>query len=184
MHTAMSASAIRITQTGIYSCSRSPELVERADIMEFELDGTPVGGDRNPYLERFIHGATYERNPDTRAVVHSHAEEVLFTIFSSRCSRSFIPLTNGTGTAGLGYCRKIWRHHSVGRNMDQGRDLAEVLATRRIVLMRGTVVATGRSLSEVVRLSVMSSQRPHLDDGTAVRRREAAVAREVALHKT
>ena len=60
------------------SCSRSPELVTRPDIMEFELDGTPVGGDsRNPYLERFIHGAAYERNPETCAVVHSHAEEVL-----------------------------------------------------------------------------------------------------------
>ena len=60
------------------SCSRSPELVQRSDIMEFELDGTPVGGDsRNPYLERFIHGAIYELNPDVNAVVHSHAEEVL-----------------------------------------------------------------------------------------------------------
>ena len=38
--------------------SLSPELVERDDIMEFQLDGTPVGGDdRQPYLERFIHGA-------------------------------------------------------------------------------------------------------------------------------
>jgi hypothetical protein len=35
------------------SCSRSPELVQRSDIMEFRLDGTPVGGDsRNPYLAR------------------------------------------------------------------------------------------------------------------------------------
>ena len=41
-------------------------------------------------------------------------------------------------------------------NMDQGRDLAEAFSERRIVLMRGHgFAAAGRSLSEVVRLSVM-----------------------------
>jgi len=119
------------------SCSRSPELVQRSDIMEFELDGTPVDGDsRNPYLERFIHGATYELNPDVNAVVHSHAEEVLpFTI----TSQPLLPVI-----------------HSLVVNMDQGRDLAEALVSRRIVLMRGHgFAATGRNLSEVVRVSVM-----------------------------
>ena len=46
------------------SCSRSPELVSRGDIMEFRLDGTALGGDdRRPYLERFIHGGVYESSP-------------------------------------------------------------------------------------------------------------------------
>jgi ribulose-5-phosphate 4-epimerase/fuculose-1-phosphate aldolase len=41
--------------------SLSPEMVQQADIMEFELDGTPVAATRGqPYLERFIHGAVYE----------------------------------------------------------------------------------------------------------------------------
>jgi HCOMODA/2-hydroxy-3-carboxy-muconic semialdehyde decarboxylase len=62
----------------LLSRSRSPELVERGDIMEFSLDGKPVGDDvRPPYLERFIHGAIYEARPDIHAVVHSHAEDVL-----------------------------------------------------------------------------------------------------------
>ena len=44
----------------LLSRSRSPELVERTDIMEFWLDGTLVSDDRRPpYLERFIHGAIY-----------------------------------------------------------------------------------------------------------------------------
>ena len=38
------------------SCSRSPELVERDDIIEFHLDGTPVTPQDRPfYIERFIH---------------------------------------------------------------------------------------------------------------------------------
>src|ERR1700722_2576313 len=60
----------------LLSCSRSPELVEHADIMEFDLEGNPTGADkRQPYFERFIHGSIYEARPDVHAVVHSHADE-------------------------------------------------------------------------------------------------------------
>src|SRR5216684_4447909 len=62
----------------LLSRSRAPELVERGDIVEFDLEGKSVGGDtRAPYLERFIHGAIYEARPDVQAVVHAHAEEIL-----------------------------------------------------------------------------------------------------------
>src|SRR5256886_9704457 len=47
----------------LLSWSRSPELVERTDLMEFTLDGKPVSDGRAPYLERFIHGAIYEARP-------------------------------------------------------------------------------------------------------------------------
>jgi len=141
------------------SCSRGHELVQRSDIMEFELDGTPVDGDsRNPYLERFIHGATYELNPDVNAVVHSHAEEVLpFTI----TSQPLLPVIHSAGL--MGPKPPVWDIADrfgdttlLVVNMDQGRDLAEALVSRRIVLMRGHgFAATGRNLSEVVRVSVM-----------------------------
>src|SRR4026207_1479541 len=55
--------------------SLSPEMVQQADIMEFDLEGTPAGGDsRQPYLERFIHGAVYEARPEVLAVGHADAE--------------------------------------------------------------------------------------------------------------
>lgn len=58
----------------LLSCSRSPELVGAKDIMEFGLDGEPVGpDDRSPYVERFIHAGVYQARPDVQAVVHSHA---------------------------------------------------------------------------------------------------------------
>src|SRR6516225_8773544 len=45
----------------LLSRSRAPDCIERDDIMEFTLDGTPVDPrGRAPYLERFIHGALYE----------------------------------------------------------------------------------------------------------------------------
>ena len=49
----------------LLSCSRSPELVKVADIMEFDLDSNPVDAKgRTPYLERFIHGAVYHARPE------------------------------------------------------------------------------------------------------------------------
>ena len=58
----------------LLSWSRSPELVERTDIMAFTLDGNLVSDGRAPYLERFIHGAIYEAGPDIHAVVHGLIE--------------------------------------------------------------------------------------------------------------
>lgn len=144
------------------SRSRSPELVQQTDIMEFMLDGTPVDGDRrNPYLERFIHGATYERNPELKAVVHSHAEDVLpYTI----SNQPLVPVIHSAGLMGpeppiWDIAEKFGETTLLVVNMEQGRDLAEALGDRSIVLMRGHgFVSAGRSLSEVVRLSVMLSR--------------------------
>ena len=55
----------------------APALVEPADVMAFELDGTPVDDARTPYLERFIHGSIFRARPDVNAVVHSHAASVI-----------------------------------------------------------------------------------------------------------
>ena len=58
--------------------SMAPALVAAADLMTFDLDGAPTGGDtRQPYLERFIHSAIYRARPDIKAVVHSHSPSVL-----------------------------------------------------------------------------------------------------------
>ena len=46
----------------LLSCSRSPELVVPADLMEFRLDGEAAdpAERRKPYLERYIHAAIYD----------------------------------------------------------------------------------------------------------------------------
>ena len=145
-------------QRYLLSCSRSPELVDRRDIMEFGLDGVPGGGDdRTPYLERFIHGAIYEARPDIHAVVHSHADEVLpFSITTARlrpvvhtasCIGERIPLWDIRD--------KFGDTKLLVTNMAQGRDLTRRLGSDSVVLMRGHgFAAAGRSLIEVVRISV------------------------------
>jgi HCOMODA/2-hydroxy-3-carboxy-muconic semialdehyde decarboxylase len=138
--------------------SVSPEMVERADIMEFELDGTPVGGDaRQPYLERFIHGAVYEARPEVLAVVHAHAEDVLpFGITAERLrpvihSGSFM----GAEVPVWDIRDRFGDTNLLVTNVAQGRDLAASLGANSVVLMRGHgFAAAARSLIEVVRMSV------------------------------
>ncbi|MCC6889591.1 MAG: class II aldolase/adducin family protein [Hyphomicrobiales bacterium] len=58
--------------------SRSPQLIEPDDVLEYSLDSEPV---RPPsaqmFAERVIHGCIYEARPDVMAVCHHHAAAVL-----------------------------------------------------------------------------------------------------------
>lgn len=139
--------------------SRSPELVERADILEFTLDGHPVSDDRRAlYLERFIHGAIYEARPDMHAVVHAHAEDVLPFCITTTPLRPVIH----SGSF-MGAHVPVWdiadhfgeHTNLLVTNMAQGRDLARCLGRNSVALMRGHgFAAAAPSLIEVVRMSV------------------------------
>src|SRR3984885_11838701 len=112
----------------LLSRARAPERIEKDDIVEYQLDGTPIDErGRTPYLERFIHGAIYESRPDVQSVVHNH-------------SPSVIPFGDTT---------------LLVSDMAMGRDLARHLAQRPTTLMRGhgaTVV--GRSVRHAIFISI------------------------------
>jgi len=142
----------------LLSRSRAPELVERGDIIEFDLEGKAVGGDqRPPYLERFIHGAIYEARPEVQAVVHAHAEAVLPFTVSPAPLRPVMHMASFIGAR-----IPVWDiRDNFGDtnllvvNMAQGRDLARGLDGERVALMRGHgFVAAGRSLPEAIRMAV------------------------------
>ncbi|OGA74404.1 MAG: hypothetical protein A3G81_14275 [Betaproteobacteria bacterium RIFCSPLOWO2_12_FULL_65_14] len=138
--------------------SLSPEMVLPDDIMEFDLEGNALGGDRRqPYLERFIHSAVYEARPEVVAVVHAHAEDVLpFGITSAPLrpvihSGSFM----GEQVPVWDIRDKFGDTNMLVTNAPQGRDLAMRLGGNNVALMRGHgFVAAARSLIEVVRMSV------------------------------
>ena len=142
----------------LLSCSRSPELVEAADIVEYKFDGAPANKDtRSPYLERFIHGAIYETRPEIQAVVHSHAEDLLPFGITNVPLR---PVIHNASRMGLHV--PVWDirdrfgdTNMLVANMEQGRDLARTLANATVVLMRGHGFTTaGRSLLDAVGLAV------------------------------
>jgi HCOMODA/2-hydroxy-3-carboxy-muconic semialdehyde decarboxylase len=140
--------------------SCSPGMVETGDVIEFHLDGAPVHPESRPlYLERFIHGAVYERRPDVKAVLHSHADDIL--PFSISKSTRLRPVIHACGDMGQDIptwdiARKFGDATSLlVLNMDHGRDLAEALGANRMALMAAHgFVCTGRSIYDLVRLSV------------------------------
>ena len=118
----------------LLSRSRAPDCIEKDDIMEFTLDGTPVdAGGRAPYLERFIHGALYEARPDVMSVVHNHSESVIpFGVTGKKIKPIFHM------GASIGHEVPVWDSHDhfgdtalLVENMEMGRDLAKLMGAER-----------------------------------------------------
>ena len=142
----------------LISCSRSPELVKASDIMEIELDGTPVDAKgRSPYLERFIHGSVYQARPDVMSVMHNHSYEIIpFGV-------SKIPLRPIFHSAGrLGQSIPVWDIRKkfgdtdlLVTDMERGRDLVACLGKNNVALMRGHgCVVSGPALETTVLTSI------------------------------
>jgi HCOMODA/2-hydroxy-3-carboxy-muconic semialdehyde decarboxylase len=139
--------------------SVAPELVNRNDIIEFTLDGTPVHEEKRPlYLERFIHAGVLEARSDVMAVVHAHAEDVLpFGLTRSTPLRPVIHSGSfiGAHVPVWDIADRFGDTNLLITNMDQARDLAKALGQHNVVLLRGHgFVSAARSLIEVVRMSI------------------------------
>lgn len=143
----------------LLSGSRSPELVEESDILEFEMDGTPVKDDgRAIYAERFIHGAAYEARPDVMSVIHNHSYDVLpFAISRTQRMRPVIHTARR-----IGENVPVWDIRDrfgdtdlLVTCMDHGRDLVRRLGDAKCVLMRGHGCAvTGVDIPDAVQTAI------------------------------
>ena len=143
----------------ILSCSRSPEIVARADLVEHLIDGEPVeeSEDRTLYAERPIHGAIYEARPDIQSVVHNHSHAVVPFGVTRTPLRPMIHVAGGIGAE-----IPVWdiRDRFDDTNllvttMEQGRDLARALGQGAVALMRGHgCVVAGPSLSQAVMTAI------------------------------
>src|SRR5215813_3445638 len=127
----------------LLSRSRSPELIEPGDILEFSLDSkllTP--GDFLPYGECVIHGEIYKARPDVHAVCHHHSAAIL-PFCDSRDEFGDTPMVVTTQA--------------------QGASLARALGPHAMVLMRrhGATVA-GASVQEVVFRSIYTHRNAEL----------------------
>lgn len=126
-----------------------PAMVTAEDIVEYDLNGAPLGGDaRRPYLERFIHGEIYRARPDVMAIVHSHSPHAVS--FSTVRQRRFRPVCHMCGFLGGGIgvfdLRDIAGDGTdlLIRDARLGKALAESMGASSAILMRGhgsTVVA-------------------------------------------
>jgi len=145
-------------QRYLLSRSRAPDCIEKDDIMEFALDGTPIDArGRAPYLERYIHGALYEARPDVMSVVHNHSESVIpFGVTAAKIKPIFHM------GASIGHEVPVWDSHDhfgdtalLVENMAMGRDLAKLIGSGGTALMRGHgATVAGRNIRHAVYVSV------------------------------
>ena len=152
------------TDPGRYllSRSRSPGVVEAADILEFTLDSEPVAPPTvQLYAERVIHGCIYQARPDVMAVCHHHASAVMPFCISG------VPLIPVIHVAAImGETVPFWdqRDDFGDTNLlvvkqEEGRSLARALGPHSAVLMRrhgATVV--GANVRELVFRSIAMCQ--------------------------
>src|ERR1043166_2157319 len=118
--------------------SRSPQLVEPGDVIEYTLDSEPVKAvAERQFAGRVIHGCIYEARPDVMAVCHHHAAAVLpFAI----AGVPIVPVFH-LGAAG-GADMPFWdqRDEFGDTNLlvvkpEEGRSLARALGAHPAVLM-------------------------------------------------
>ncbi|MHB8670984.1 MAG: class II aldolase/adducin family protein [Acidimicrobiales bacterium] len=74
----LSARHPRAADRYLLSCSRSAELINEDDIMEFDLNSEPIEQRGRPlFAERSIHGSIYKARPDVNAICHNHAHQLI-----------------------------------------------------------------------------------------------------------
>jgi HCOMODA/2-hydroxy-3-carboxy-muconic semialdehyde decarboxylase len=146
------------TNRFILSRSLAPALVTPDDLIEYDLDSNPVDAKgRAQYSERFIHGEIYKARPDVRAVVHAHAPSLVPFGVSTVPLRPVshmaafigerVPIFDIRAAAGM--------TDMLVRDAARGRALAQALANRPAVLMRGHgVTVVGPSLPFAVGRSI------------------------------
>ena len=146
--------------------SRSPELIEPSDILEFSLDSkllTPTGD--LPYGECVIHGCVYQLRPDVNAVCHHHSMAILPFCVTGVALRPLM----GLG-ATMGGTVPFWDSRDefgdtamVVTTPAQGMSLARALGPNAMVLIRrhgATVV--GATLQETVFRTILSHRNAEL----------------------
>jgi HCOMODA/2-hydroxy-3-carboxy-muconic semialdehyde decarboxylase len=172
----------------LMSRSMAPALVTADDILEYDLNSTPIDQrGRAVYLERFIHGEIYKLRPDVRAIVHSHSPSVI------PYANTKVPLRPMNHIAGfLGGGVPVFEIRDVAgpasnmliSNAALGHALAMVLDSHAVALMRGHgSVAAAQSLRHVVFRAVytevnarISSEALRLGEPTFLNDEEAQAA--------
>jgi ribulose-5-phosphate 4-epimerase/fuculose-1-phosphate aldolase len=142
------------------SRSRSPELVTRDDLLEFDLDCKPIDQrGREIYIERPIHGALYQARPDVNSVIHNHSLEVIpFSISKTTKLRPVFHTAASIGTEipVWDIREKFGDTNLLVTTMPQGQDLAKTLGAGWVALMRGHGCAVaGTSLYDAVHTAVL-----------------------------
>ena len=139
-----------------YLMSRScaPALQTADDIIEYDLDSTPIDANgRGSFLERYIHGQIYRSRPDVTSVVHSHSPSVIPYGLTGLPMRAMYH-NAAFLAAGVPVFRveeKFGATNMLVSDNKMGQELARVIGDKSVALMRAHgSVACGPSLQIAV----------------------------------
>ena len=152
------------------SRSLAPSLVGAADIQECGPDSEPIGDDRKPYIERYIHGEIYRTRPDVMAVVHSHSDSVIPFGISRTPLRPVYHMASflWSGVPVFDIRRVREENDLLIRDRPLGKALARSLGKCDCVLMRGHgMTVVGENVPEVVFRSVYTEMNARLQMNAA-----------------
>ncbi len=142
------------------SRSRSPELVEPGDILEYDIDSQPVTPPTvAQYAERVIHGEIYRARPDVMSVCHHHAPSFMPLVITGM---DFVPVFHLGATGGIkpphwDQLKEFGDTNMLVVKPEEGRSLAKALGKHWMVLMRGHgVTVAGKSIQETVFRTIYS----------------------------
>ena len=152
------------------SRSLAPQLVARDDIQEYGADSEPIGDDRKPYLERFLHGEIYRTRPDVMAVVHSHSDSVIPFGISRTALKPVYHMASFLYTGAPVFDIREVREDNdlLIRDRYLGEALAKSLGPCNCVLMRGHgMTVVGESIPEAVFRAVYTEMNAKLQMNAA-----------------
>ena len=150
----------------LLSRSRSPMLVTVDDIMEFELDGTPVEQNgRRVYAERFIHAAIFAARPDVNCVTHHHARSVLPFTVTDTVLRPMFHMASV-----IGHAVPVWESQDefgdtnmLVDSLKMGHSLARTVGAGRAALLRGHgAVCVAPNLRAICMISINMKENAEL----------------------
>jgi len=146
----------------LLSRSRSPQLVEPDDIMEYTLDSEPVKKPTRPmFAERVIHGCLYEARPDVMAVCHHHAAAVLPFCVAGIPIEPVFHLGSATGetTPFWDQYEEFGDTNLLVRTLEEGRSHARALGQHSALLLnRHGATVVGGDIRELVSRCVFMCQ--------------------------
>ena len=152
------------TDPGRYflSRSRSPQLIEPGDILEYTLDSEPVKPPSLPmFAERVIHGCLYAARPDVMAVCHHHAAAVLpFCVAGVPIEPVFhLGAATGETTPFWDQQEEFGDTNLLVRTPEEGRSHARALGNHSALLLnRHGATVVGADIRELVSRCVFMCQ--------------------------
>ena len=129
------------------SVSRSPELVDEADIVTLGLDGAPAGPSAGETR------AIYAARADVGCIVHNHSLSVIPFGVTGAALKPVFHMASGIGDTVPVWdiAERFGDTNMLVTTMAQGEDLARTLAGHSVALMRGHgCVVTGAGLRDTV----------------------------------